>query len=366
MDSNTIAVIGAGNAGFGTAGDLAIRGWSVNLFELLRFEEMITPIVKKGGIEVNGTEIDGEVKGGFAKMNMITTEISRAIENASWIIIHTWATIHEEVAHLISPHLQHGQKIVILPGNGGSFIFRKVLKEKRPNVNVMIAETSTIPYGCRKVSPVRVNVMRTLGKIGIAALPAKDNAALFNQWKTLFPNTGLLTNVVEAILFNPNLYVHPVPTMLSIARIENSQRNFGLYAEGFTPSVLMVMDGLDKELMEIQKALGLPVTSYKKQFEMRYNRPFKEHFYGVLLGPDAPRGPYEVTHRYITEDVPMGLAFSASLGRLLGVPTPTYDAVIHLTGLMNGKDFYKEGRTLESLGLSKLKVEAFKKYLSEG
>ena len=61
--------------------------------------------------------------------------------------------------------------------------------------------------------------------------------------------------------------------------------------------------------------------------------------------------------RLIVEDVPMGLVPISALGRAAGVPTPIIDSVITLTGALVGQDFWKSGRTMESLGIAGLDRE---------
>ena len=59
--------------------------------------------------------------------------------------------------------------------------------------------------------------------------------------------------------------------------------------------------------------------------------------------------------RYIIEDISIGLVLWSDLGRILKVPTPNIDSIIILGGTLIGRDFYKEGLTLESIGLGHLK-----------
>jgi opine dehydrogenase len=70
--------------------------------------------------------------------------------------------------------------------------------------------------------------------------------------------------------------------------------------------------------------------------------------------------------RYITEDVPMGVTLTASLGRKLGIPTPTYDAIIHIGSLVNDTDYYKVGRNLKNLGLQNWTARQLQKYVTTG
>jgi len=53
----------------------------------------------------------------------------------------------------------------------------------------------------------------------------------------------------------------------------------------------------------------------------------------------------------------MGLVPMSSLGDRLNVPTPTINALINLACALHGTDCWREGRTLEKLGLSALNVE---------
>ena len=365
IDKKTVTVIGAGNAGCAMAGDLALSGWRVNLYELPQFSQNLSPLIERGGIELEGTEVDGKANSGFAKLNRITSDIKEAVENAWCIMVNTQAIAHEEVAELLVPHATEEQSIFILPGNGGSLVFAKVFRERGMKIKNNIVESLTIPYGCRKTRASTVKVGRMLGKNFIAALPSKRNDDALESFRAFYPKSYVMTNVLEVAINNPNIVLHPAPSLLNMARIEFSGGDFGLYTEGFSPSVMKILEGLDEEIMRIQKGLDIPAISYKKVFEMRYDRAFEDHFYHVLPR-DAPRGPFDRKTRYITEDVPIGMVLIASIGRWLGVPTPTFDAVINLSSLMNEIDYWKTGRTLTSLGLSSLSLKELKGILREG
>src|SRR5436305_1848275 len=56
-------------------------------------------------------------------------------------------------------------------------------------------------------------------------------------------------------------------------------------------------------------------------------------------------------HRYMLEDVRIGLSFLVSVGELAGVPTPLARAFLSIGGAICDEDFMRTGRTLASLGL---------------
>jgi len=359
MDLGPIAVIGAGNGGFALAADLALNGWRIHLYELSRFEENIIPLKEKGGINITGV-----ANTGFARLNKITTDMGEAVEDAAIILVNTVALAHEEIAALLAPHLKDGHGIFIIPGSGGSFVFKKVFAEAGIEAEVFIAGTYTLPYGCRKTDSTTVNVSRLLGDQLLAALPSRDNEKVLETFRRLYPESFLMTNALEVAICNPNIILHPAATMLSMSRIEHTGGDFGLYQEGFSPSVMKVLDALDRECLCVQKGLGLPGSSFRGLFERRYHRGFDEQF--STMRKLGSRGPFDVKTRYITEDVPVGMALISSIGRWLGIPTPTYDSVIHLCGIMNDTDYWKEGRTLERLGLSNMSLEDLIRFIETG
>ena len=53
-------------------------------------------------------------------------------------------------------------------------------------------------------------------------------------------------------------------------------------------------------------------------------------------------------HRYMLEDVRIGLSFLASVGAFAGVPTPLARAFLAIGSAVCGEDFMATGRTLES------------------
>jgi opine dehydrogenase len=75
------AVLGTGNSGQAYAADIALKGYSVNLAEISGFEETLRAIEKKGGIELSGASSNG-----FARFNMITTDLEAAVKGVDIII----------------------------------------------------------------------------------------------------------------------------------------------------------------------------------------------------------------------------------------------------------------------------------------
>jgi opine dehydrogenase len=72
------------------------------------------------------------------------------------------------------------------------------------------------------------------------------------------------------------------------------------------------------------------------------------------------------THRYMTEDTVLGLAFLASVARWSGVDAPLANGLLAVAGGILGRDLRHGPRTLEALGLVSLERTDLQRRLAEG
>ena len=353
-----LAVIGAGHGGYTIAASSTLRGHEVCLYEMPSFKHNLDPILERGGIELSGAD-----KEGFAKIENITTDIGKAIRGVKVIMVCTNSNAHKTIAELCAPYLEDGQIIILLPGNLGSLEFAKILKEKGIKIHekdIKIAETPTLPYACRRViGQARTKINLPTTELAVSAFPAKDTHKVIDDLESL---KGILDlypgrNVIEVGLSNPNITGHVAGTILNTGYIEASKGNFKLWKQGMSPSVLRGIQAVFKEKDAIFKKLG----GYKDYY------PF-EALEEVLASPTFIEswGPPDMKFRYITEDTPNGMVSLASLGDMIGVPTPVIKSFITIASMINETDYWKEGRTVERLGISGLSVEELNRFLENG
>ncbi|HWB49464.1 MAG TPA: NAD/NADP octopine/nopaline dehydrogenase family protein [Stellaceae bacterium] len=86
----------------------------------------------------------------------------------------------------------------------------------------------------------------------------------------------------------------------------------------------------------------------------------------TATAPTRPPAPRSWTHKYIAEDVPVGLMPMRALGEAAGVPTPAMDAVVRLAQILAGNDFTADARTLDRMGLAGMDAEQIKATLKLG
>jgi opine dehydrogenase len=376
MEKGLVAVLGGGNGGHAVAANLSLAGFKVNFFELPVFAESFEKVLRTKEIQIQGVSIDG-----VAKLNFATTDIQHAIKDAEVIFVITPAFGHKAMAEVCAPFVQDGQIIVLMPGSGGSLEFVNIFKQKRVKREITFAESSTLPYGARLKGPGYVSVLINAVILPTGVFPSKKTGEVIPKLKPFYPMIKPSKDVLEAAINNPNPIVHPVATLLSATRIEHSKGEFYLYTEGMTPSVARTYESLNHERLAICKALGYKLHHWDNLEFKNYNlgETEEECRYRILntsmdasFGKDGiyagikMKGPEHLKDRYVTEDVPYGMVLLSTLGDLLGVPTPTHDAVIQLASVINRTDYWKTGRGIKQLGLSQLDKKGLKKFLLEG
>jgi opine dehydrogenase len=354
MGDKEICIIGAGNGGSAIAGDMTLAGHRCRLFEFPEYAENIKLIIAQGGIHVTGI-----ARTGFAKIALVTLDLSEAVRGADLIMVTTQALAHQRVAQELAKHLSDGQTVVLWPGSGGTLVFRKVWDETGMNRRIFLAEAVTFPYCCRRLhGPGTVNIHRIDGpRMLLAALPASDTQPVLKALSGTYADVVQpAVSVLEPALYNPNIIVHPVGALLNMGRIEYSKGEFWMYKEGLTPSVKKVIYRMDGERSALFKALGYHPYTYDQIFGDCFNMSVEQ------FAVTSSQGPISMQDRYVTEDIPMGASLTLSLARKVGVSMPTYEAMIHLASVANDTDFYATGRTLENLKLGDLSGEALKHY----
>ncbi|MFE8696416.1 NAD/NADP octopine/nopaline dehydrogenase family protein [Cytobacillus sp. FJAT-53684] len=339
------AVIGAGNGGQCIAGYLSMLGYSVKQQD--KNGELIKSLQEKGRIKLKGKVV------GEASLDLVTTDVHQVIEDTDIIMVVTTADAHMEVAQEIAPFLQKNQIVILNPGHtGGALEFlHTIIQHGCLNIPV-IAETQDLLFSCRAVSVGEVNVSGIKRVMDIASIPSEKASEVVDLFKDIFPQFRARPNVLYTSLNNLGAMVHPVPTLLNAGRIE-SQQSFDYYSEGITKGIANVMEQMDEERLSIGKALGVDLTSIL-QWQYEAYGIEADSIYEALTCNESYIGikaPKTLDSRFLTEDVPCGLVPLVNIGRLLGIEMPVTQSFIETANSLLRKDYRKEGRNLEKLGI---------------
>lgn len=338
-----ITVIGAGATGHAAAAHLSQRGFRVTLYDNERYAGALRDVEELGGITLRG-----EARG-MGRPAVVTTDPMQAIQGAQAVFVHVMSDRHEEVARSIAPYLQDGQHIIIVPGNLGAFVFRRVFQEMGVSARVTLTEKEGNFCPCRLSGRAEVTVGLPISLQGRAAsLPAADTPRVLAALEGVVEYTAN-QNVFEGVINAGNVINHIASTVLSAAEVEHKGAEYSLFQYAFTPAVVRCIGKIRRERLAVIRAMGMtehgdPMAMIEKVLHLE-EHPEVHTFYRYMDGPCA------LDHRYLHEDCGCGGAFAVSAARRLGLDMPVLTAFLGVAGAINDRDYLgKDGRSLENLG----------------
>lgn len=346
-----VTIIGCGSTGKATAAWLTLRGHSVALCDTERFLPDMDDMRTHGGILLRG----GSGETGKAMPALVTTDFASALAASNRVLICVPDFRHEEVARLCTPHLKPEHCVMVVPGNLGSLVFRRVLGEQgKSGISApCLAEMSDNLWACRTTGPSEVLIALPIKPKRVAALPASDTPRAIAAFEGIIAMAAG-RNILETTLNSPNVVTHVAGTVPNASAVEKSGGKFAFFQDGLTPSVIRCASAVEAERDAVLAAMGLdrygPVTVLCEML-MRGDVP---PGFETFLSLD---GPGDLQHRYVTEDAACGMALLVSLGKLCGVDVSLSSALLTVASCFNGEDYLGNGRTLANMGLGGLDKE---------
>jgi opine dehydrogenase len=359
-----IAVLGGGNGSFAAAGDFALHGHDVRLW---RRDAAAVDAHRAAGSRIVVKDAKGRHD---VQLALVTTDIAQAVRDAELIVCPTPAFAQADIAILLAPHLKDGQVVFLPPATFGSMIFAKAMHDAGNHADAAFAETGTLPWLARKHGPFEVAITIRAKRLptGVFPLPASEHAlaVIVRAFPGAIEPCG---DALSGALMNAGPIIHPPLIVMNAGPMEHFER-WDIHKEGTQPAIRRVTDALDAERIAVREAFGYGAPHFP--LAHHYAREGEEWMYGRgshdrLTDSGDWREQIVLTeHRYMREDLRVGLSFMVSTAALAGVATPLMKSFLAIGGAVCGEDFLQGGRTLASLGFGGLDREGLQKLLREG
>ena len=354
-----IAVLGGGNGSYAAAADLSEAGHRVTLWR--RDAAALAPLIDARSIVLKDATGSRAVALAGA-----TTDIGAAVAGAELIVIPTPATAQHDIARALAPHLVDGQVMFLPPGTFGSYAMARTVRAAGSTANVAWAETGTLPYLARKHGEREINVTVRAVRLPTGVYPARDADRAIEMIRRAYPSVHACGDALSGALMNAGPVIHPPLMVMNAAPLQHFER-WDIHAEGTQPAVRAVTDRLDQERIAVREALGWGAPHYPLADHYANDRWMYGDAHRQLVKSGDWREHIDLhTHRYITEDTVLGLAFLASVARHARVDAPIAHGLLAIVGGFLGRDLRQGPRTLEALGLDRLPPAELKRRLHDG
>lgn len=357
-----IAVIGGGNGAYAAAADLAEQGHEVRLWR--RDGAALEPLAKRGAITLTDFRGSREVA-----LALVTPEIGAAVVGAELVLAPLPAPAQEALAEALAPHLSAGQVVFLPPGTFGSFVMARRLRELGNRAPLAFAEAGTLPYLARKHGPAEIAITTRATRLPSGVFPAAEGDAAFAVIEAAYPALERLTDALDGALMNAGPIIHPPLILMNAGPIQHFE-HWDIHNEGTQPAIRAVTDALDEERIAVREALGYGAPHFP--LADHYHEGGDEWMYGnavherIVDSGDWRESLDLHRHRYMREDVAMGVAFLVSVAEWAGVPCPVARGLLALASALLGEDLRAGPRTLEGLGLAASAPAELKAMLQRG
>jgi opine dehydrogenase len=347
-----VAVLGGGNGAHAAIADLSEQGHEVRHWR--RDAAALRP-------EINLKDAAGNRAIRIARA---CADMGEAVRGAELVFMPDPAFTQLDNARRLAPHLGEGQVVFLAPGTFGAYVLRKAT-----GARCAVAETGTLPWLTRKHGPDTVAITARATRLPTGVFPARAQDDAFAVLKRVFPAVEPVEDALSAALMNAGPVIHPPLIFMNAGPLEHFER-WDIHKEGTQPSIRRVTDALDAERIDARMALGYAAPHFP--LADHYREDGDEWMYGRRVHAKlTDSGDWKerivlAEHRYMREDVELGLAFLASVCRYAGVPCPVAEGLLALGSAVLGRDLRKGERTLDALGLAGLSREALQRLLREG
>ena len=343
-----VAVLGGGNGAYATAADLALAGHRVRLW---RRSTQDLRAVQAGGT----IALVAEGRQGAARLDRATADLGETLDGAEIVVVPLPATTHEDLAKQLAGRLTGREVVLLTPGTLGTFVLARSLARAGATLPLAFAETGTLPYLARKTGPASVSAPVRAANLPVGVFPAARTKPALERIGTLFPAARPCVDVLDAALTNAGAVIHPPLVLVNAASIDAGR--FDVHAAGTSPSARKLIDAVDAERIAARRGLGYPPPHYE-QATLYDERRAAEGLYGVgardkLIASGLWSETLTYEHRYVSEDVALGLTLLESAARTAGVVTPATSGLLGVFGALLGRDL-AGGRALDHLGLGDL------------
>jgi len=358
-----VAVLGGGHGCYAAAADAAEAGHYVRFWR--RDAAAFRPVLESGAILVSDGKGRREVPVALA-----TTDVAEAMEGAELILAPLPGTTQAGLGETIAPHLKDGQVVFMPPGTFGSYLMAKQVRDSGNRAEIAFGDAGTLPWLVRKQPDGATRITTRAVRLPSGIFPARLSDHAFGRIEQLFPETERRRDALDAALLNYGPIIHPPLILMNAGPLAHFDA-WDIHNEGTQLTIRNVQNALDAERVAIREALGYGAPHFP--LADHYNRdPAGDTMYSVtshdeLVESSDWREDIDLfTHRYMVEDIALGLAFLVSLGDWTGVPCPVAGGLLAIGGAAIGQDFRTTGRTWENIGLSGLGRDGLRTLLDEG
>jgi opine dehydrogenase len=366
-----VGIAGAGAIAFATAAILSKNGHDVMLW---------SPSGKgtKELQEEEGLLCATGAMDDYSFLPNIASSSRQLVQESDVILICLPANGHKQVFDELAPPLAVSERrlhvVISSHASLGALYLTRAIEEAHGNQDEwkmpIITAWGTTVCTARRPSGTAVDVKSIRKSVDFCTVPEQESSIALTICQSLFPCTNFQPRdgLLAISLSNLNPQNHLGMALGNMSRMDKGEAWYQFQMT--TPRIGKFLEDLDQERLNIADALGVKVKTIYDHFSLSFHVPISDSISDMCQeiyksGNDV-YGPSTPFSRYITEDVPYGLALTAALGRMVNRPARLHESGIMICNSMYDCDFEAENDLLQALKLDQMSLEELRKAARTG
>ena len=336
-----IAVLGGGNGAYAAAADLADQGHEIRFW---RRDRMALAALRQAG---GAIMLEDFRDARPVRLALVSDDLAPALRDAELIVIPAPAFAQAEIARQVAPHLAPGQVVLLPPGSFGSYAMARLARDAGCRAPVSFAETGTLPWLTRKHGPFEVAITIRAKRLPAGVFPLSPPEQAFAVIRRAFPGDRAVRR--RAVRCADECRAdHPSAADRDECRADRAFRALG-HPQGRHASQRSAASPT-RSMPNASRCARLSAMA-RRIFRWRIITPTEgeQWMYGrgshdrltdsgdwrERIDPDE--------HRYMREDLRLGLSLLVSVAELAGVATPLARAFLAIGRRDLRRGFLKDG-----------------------
>ena len=255
----------------------------------------------------------------------------------------------EEYETMLRPRAEQcaGKPVLLAPGGFGG-VLANIMRFRE--WGLAVPHFAEVPgwLASGRLAGDRIDIVARKRNLAVAGASDGETAVALRHFGRYVPDlTG--SDLVTTSLSNVNAIIHPPLAILNATRIENAEEWF-YWDEGLTPGVHRLMEAVDRERMAVIQAVGGKPVSLSG-LSMGPSGTADAYYTMMKSSPlfRRRRGPDTLASRFLTDDVPNGVAAFEQMAAALGLEHPALTAVRTLSEIILGRPLKADAAVVDAM-----------------
>lgn len=369
-----VAVIGNRGANIGAcmAGDLALAGIEVRFASWEDQRECLEAFRAEGGIRIGAPAAESLSKrSGLGKPKVLTDDPAEAIRDADVVVMDVSANELEARSDALIPFLENGQVPYINSHAHWSGLRLAAPLRLADKAGVTVVD-GIVPTVSASRTDATVTPLFMRREVPVSAFPANRTSQATDRLRSVVASIEVRRDTIETNFENMDMLVHAAMGLLNVGYFDRCAARgepVDFYGVGNTVHTGLLSEAMDRERRAVCEAYGVRYRPLAELLHRLYGgrgETLHDAMKNTPLYQKLKPIPTDTWRTWMGNDVTLAHVPFVQLAELAGEHAPLNRSFVEIADVLLGTNSWKDGLTLERLGLSGMTHAQIRQYVETG